>query len=156
SSPCHLVTLSPCLHVIRMDSLAFLERVTKAKPQPIYVIAGDEDFLKRQVLTALKPLLIGDADESFAVSNFAGDKAELSAVRDELATLPFLGPRRWVIVDSADPFVTRYRAQLEKYFTEPTGPGVLLLDVKTWPANTRLAKLLGDAATIVCKAPTTD
>jgi DNA polymerase-3 subunit delta len=139
-----------------MDSLSFLERIGKAKPQPIYVLTGDEDFLKRQVLAALKPLVIGDADESFAVSNFAGDKAELSAVRDELATLPFLGPRRLVIVEAADPFVTRYRQALEKYFREPTGPGVLLLDVKSWPANTRLAKQLSDAATIVCKAPTTD
>jgi DNA polymerase-3 subunit delta len=29
----------------------------------------------------------------------------------------------------------------------------LLLDVKTWPSNTRLAKMVPNAATIVCKAP---
>src|SRR5262249_52237166 len=31
--------------------------------------------------------------------------------------------------------------------------GVLVLDVKSWPANTRLAKLLDNAATLACKAP---
>src|SRR5262249_61119345 len=30
---------------------------------------------------------------------------------------------------------------------------VLVLDVKTWPSNTRLAKMIEDAASIVCKAP---
>src|SRR5262249_27543528 len=31
--------------------------------------------------------------------------------------------------------------------------GVLVLDVETWPATTRLAKQLDKAATITCKAP---
>jgi DNA polymerase-3 subunit delta len=139
-----------------MDSLSFLERASKAKLQPIYAVVGDEDFLKRQVVAALKVLITGDADESFTLSTFTGDKAELAAVRDDLATPPFIGPRRLVIVEGADPFVTRYRPALEKYFAEPTGPGVLLLDVKSWTASTRLAKLLTDTATIVCKAPTAD
>jgi len=72
-------------------------------------------------------------------------------------TLPFLSPRRLVVVESADPFVTRHRADLEKLFArkEHSKTGVLVLEVKTWPSNTRLAKALDDAAAIVCKAPTT-
>ncbi len=137
-----------------MDSLTFLERLGKAKPLPVYAVTGDEDFLKRQVVAALKKLVLGDADESFCLSVYAGDKVDLAAVRDDLATLPFLGPRRLVIIENADPFVTAYRAALEKYVAQPSATGVLVLDVKSWPSNTRLAKLLGDAATITCKAPT--
>ena len=33
-----------------MDSLAFLDKAGKQKVQPVYVLHGDEDFLKRQVL----------------------------------------------------------------------------------------------------------
>jgi DNA polymerase-3 subunit delta len=33
--------------------------------------------------------------------------------------------------------------------------GLLILDVKTWASNTRLAKMIDNAATIVCKAPRT-
>src|SRR5262249_35864101 len=73
-------------------------------------------------------------------------------IKDELATLPFLSSRRLVVIDNADPFVTNYRSQLEKYVTQPAATGVLVLDVKTWPATTRLAKLLADT-TISCKAP---
>jgi len=57
-----------------------------------------------------------------------------------------------VIVENADPFVTLHRARLEKYVAEPASAGVLVLDVKLWPANTRLAKLVDSAATITCKA----
>src|SRR5262249_13837502 len=43
----------------RMDSLAFLDNVTKAKPQPVYAVYGDEAFLKRRVLLALRALVLG-------------------------------------------------------------------------------------------------
>jgi DNA polymerase-3 subunit delta len=76
-----------------------------------------------------------------------------AAVHDELRTAPFLSAGRLVIVDNADPFVTKYRANLEKYVAEPATTGSLVLDVKTWPSNTRLAKLIDESATLVCKAP---
>ncbi len=136
-----------------MDSLTFLQGVAKAKPRPIYVLHGDEHFLKRRVLAALKSLVLGAEDNDFGVSNRDGDKAVWAEIHDELETLPFLSPRRLVMVDRADPFVSRERARLEKYFAEPSKTGVLVLDVQAWPATTKLAKALPDAATIVCKAP---
>jgi len=136
-----------------MDSLTFLELAPQAKPQPVYAVAGDEDFLKRQVFAALKSLVLGGGDEDFGMSSYQGDKAEFSTVRDELETLPFLGGRRLVVVDLADPFVTKYRAQLEKYVAQPATTGTLVLDVKTLPASTRLAKQLGESCIINCKSP---
>jgi DNA polymerase-3 subunit delta len=50
------------------------------------------------------------------------------------------GDRRLVIVDNADKFVTQFRDGLEKYLTHPARKSVLVLDVKTWPKTTRLAK----------------
>ncbi|HKI32939.1 MAG TPA: DNA polymerase III subunit delta [Gemmataceae bacterium] len=135
-----------------MDSLAFLERPRKGKPQPVYVLAGDEDFLKRQVARALRLSILGDGD-GFGYSSHAGDKAVWSAVHDELHTLPFLGGHRLVVVEGADPFVTRNRAALEKYVAEPSSSGVLVLHVNSWPATTKLAKLIDSNGTLVCKAP---
>lgn len=139
-----------------MEAFTFLDSAGKSKPRPVYVLAGDEAFLKRQVRATLDRLLIDDADPAFAVSAVPGDRAEWPAVRTELDTLPFLSPRRVVVIESADPFVTRYRSALEKYVAEPSKVGTLVLDVKTWPSNTKLAKLVPDAATIVCKSPSTE
>jgi DNA polymerase-3 subunit delta len=135
-----------------MDSLAFLERAAKSKPQPVYVLHGDEDFLKRRVRDALRARLLGE-DDAFGATVLPGDKADFASVAGELATLPFLGPRRVVVVEAADPFVTRERAKLEKYVAAPSATGVLVLEVQTWGAGTRLAKLVPDAATVACKAP---
>jgi DNA polymerase-3 subunit delta len=136
-----------------MDSLAFLERAGRIKPGPLYVLHGDDAFLKREVLKALRERALGAENDDTAVSRQTGDKATFAGVWDELETVPFFHPRRLVVVEGADPFVTRFRAVLEKRIRELPATGMLILDVKTWPANTKLAKLVEDAATIVCKAP---
>jgi DNA polymerase III subunit delta len=134
-----------------MDALTFLSRQPKGEAQSIYVLAGDEDFLKRQAGTVLKRWVLGEED-AYGLSEYAGDTADWPAVRDELATLPFLGPRRLVIIENADSFVTRFRSLLEKYAANPFSTGVLVLTVKTFPSTTRLAKLLSET-TITCKSP---
>jgi DNA polymerase-3 subunit delta len=133
--------------------MTFLERAARLPVQPVYVVHGDDDFLKRQVLDALRGTILGE-DGDLGLSTMAGERATFAEVRDELDTLPLLGQRRLVVVEGADPFVTEHRAALEKYVGKPSSRGVLILDVKSWPSNTRLAKLLGNEGTLVCNAPT--
>ena len=135
-----------------MDALPFLA-AANAKRQPIYALVGDEDFLKRLAREKIVAAAVGDADAEFAVAVYAGEKLDFSTVRNDLDTLPFLAPCRVVVVENADPFVTDFRPQLEQYATKPSPVGVLILDVKTFPETTKLAKALPDAAKIVCKAP---
>src|SRR6516162_577980 len=125
-----------------MDSLAFLERADRAKPQAIYILQGDEPFLKRQVLAALQARLLGPDEGGLGLASFPGEKVSFAEVHNELTTLPFLSKRRVVHVESADPFVTRERDKLEKYAAQPSASGVLILDVANWLATTRLAKQL--------------
>jgi DNA polymerase-3 subunit delta len=135
-----------------MDCLSFLQSPPTA-PLPVYVVTGDDGFLKRQALVALRERILGPGEDSFGLASYPGDQAQFAEIRSELETVPFLAERRLVIVEQADPFVTRYRSYLEKYLTRPATEGTLVLEAKTWPANTKLAKALPDAATIVCKAP---
>jgi DNA polymerase-3 subunit delta len=137
-----------------MDSIIFLDRSPKAALLPLYVLYGDEPFLKRQVLNLLRQRVLGPENDDAGMSVHAGDKAVFAAVYDELQTLPFFSARRLVIVENADPFVTRFRATLEKKVKELPETGVLVLDVTKWPSNTRLYKLVGDQANIDCKAQT--
>src|SRR5437867_3741329 len=125
-----------------MDGLAFLERAGRGQPKPVYVLTGDEDFVKRQVLAALRRQVLGEEADGFGLSAYPGDKAVWAVVHDELETLPFGGSRRLVVVENADPFVTRHRTALERYLAKPAATGVLVLDVRSWPSNTRLAKLI--------------
>jgi DNA polymerase-3 subunit delta len=135
-----------------MDALQFLDK-PPAKRQPVYVLLGDEDFLKRRVRDAIIAAALGDADPAFAVSVYPGDKIDFSTARNDLDTLPFLSPCRVVVVENADPFVTDNRPALERYVQQPSPAGVLILDVKAFPETTKLAKAMPDAAKVNCKAP---
>lgn len=137
-----------------MDAMSFLDKASRGKPHPLYAVYGDEDFLKRQVFATLRRRVLGESDNAeFGLSVFNGERLDFSTVANELATLPFLASRRLVLIEQADPFVTRARGDIEAYLSQPSNTGVLVLDVKTWTKTTRLAKLLPDAATIQCKAP---
>ena len=138
-----------------MDSLTFLERAPRGKPQPLYVVFGDEDFLKRQVIRKLRVWALGGEGDDFGCSTYPGDKASFADVFDELQTFPFFGARRLVVVERADPFVTKARSHLEKAVTQLPATGVLVLEVKTWPKTTKLAKLVDQAVTLECKTPAT-
>jgi DNA polymerase-3 subunit delta len=136
-----------------MDCLTFLDRADRLKPKPLYVVPGDEDFLKRQALTAIRRSAFGPDFEEAEYSTYPGDKAVFAAVFDELKTVSFYNPVRLIVLDNADPFVTNYRSLLEKHVKQMPATGVLVLNVKSWPATTKLAKMVDADATIVCKAP---
>lgn len=136
-----------------MDALVYLDAADSAKVQPLYVLHGDEDFLKRQVLKKLRRCVFGSGADEGQTSVIAGDKATFADVFDELDTVGLFSARRLVFVENADPFVSKHRPQLEERIGKLSGSGVLVLDVKTWAANTRLAKMVPASMTIVCKAP---
>jgi DNA polymerase-3 subunit delta len=136
-----------------MDAMQFLSSTTKGKHRPVYALFGDEDFLKRLARERLIKNILDDADPDLAVSNYAGDGLSFSIVKNDLETLPFLTPFRIVVVENADDFVSDNRPALEEYVTKPSSVGVLILEVKTFPETTRLAKALPDAAKISCKTP---
>ena len=98
-----------------MDALAFLkDKKTKAE-FPIYVVAGDDVFLRSQAIQKLKTILVPAKELDNALTTFAGDTANYSEVKNELDTLPFLASKRIVLVENADPFISNYRPQLETF-----------------------------------------
>src|SRR5262245_7991152 len=135
-----------------MEAISFLAAVAKAKRQPIYALSGDEDFLKRLARERIVAAVLGEDDPEFAVSVYPGDKLDFSTVRNELDTLPFLASSRIVVVENADPFVTNNRSALEQYVAKPSSAGVLILELKTFPETTKLAKSLPDSAKVSCKS----
>jgi DNA polymerase-3 subunit delta len=134
-----------------MDALKFAEG--EGRLAPIYAVAGDDRFLRRLARSRIEQLALGGDADDMNRSVYAGEAAEWGAVREDLETRPFTAPRRLVIVEEADAFVTKYRPKLEGYFAKPSPVGVLALEVDSWPSNTKLAKALPADATIVCKAP---
>ncbi len=122
---------------------------------PVCVLCGDEPLLKRLVLQRLLEVIFADEEEAPPYSNLDPDQVDWRDVADELATASLFGPSaRVVVLRSADDFVTKYRSQLETYVEAPSASSTLILDVKSWPGNTRLAKAVAKTGlTVACKVP---
>jgi DNA polymerase-3 subunit delta len=137
-----------------MHALEILLDPAKIPDRPFVVLFGDELFLRAEARQAVLSRALGDEEDSIAVVRFRGDSASLADVLDEVRTVPFLSRRRVAIVEDADPFVTSHRRELEAYAENPAPSGVLLLEVKNWPGNTKLAKLVDKLGlAIECKNP---
>ena len=118
------------------------EFLTKPTEIPsVCVVFGDDDFLRRQVIIAVRNAVLGGEDAEISLTRFEGRGAELPDVLGELETIAMFGSgRRLVMIEQADDFVSRYRAELEAYTPNPLVAGVLLLELKSFPASTRLHK----------------
>jgi DNA polymerase-3 subunit delta len=137
-----------------MRALEWLRDSSAVPLKRVYAVYGDDLYLRRQSLDAIISQANGDDGDAMAVSRFEGKAATLADVLDEIRMLPFFSKRRVVIVDDADPFVTRYRKELEAHIGAPGGTGILVLVLKSWPSNTKLYKLVeGSGLAIDCTSP---
>jgi DNA polymerase III subunit delta len=123
-----------------VKSSDFLSKKRRGSPPPVIVVAGDEEFLQRECSRLIKEWVLGKDDDDFAYASYMGDQATWASIHDELRTPPFLGDRRLVVIEEADSFVTEHRSLLEAYVAKPSPCGILNLLVRSWPANTKLAK----------------
>jgi len=115
----------------------------------IYVFAGKNDSLVNAQCQEFLQQLIEPSQR--ATGLFVADAGEVSVadVLDELRTVPFLTPKRVVVVKNADEFVSQNRPLLEKYFDNPCRTGQLILTVRTWDARTKLAKKLPEVGKLI-------
>jgi len=137
----------PLLH-----ATAFLKSPGDSPTGPVAVLFGSQRHLLRQAFDALRSqVLSGDEENEISLTRFAGKETEWKTVRDELRTVSMWGDVRLVVVEEADTFVTAHRASLEQYVKSPSKKSVLVLSVKSWPKNTRLAKMVAqDGLTVEC------
>lgn len=107
---------------------------------PIYVVSGKDRRRMMDTLDNLIEQTLEGADPQVALSEHEGDQVATADVLDDLRTLPFLSPRRVVVVKDADSFISQSRELLERYLETPSPTGVLIMTASRFPGNTRLAK----------------
>jgi DNA polymerase-3 subunit delta len=125
-----------------MNALEWLRDPNPQVLRPVIVVFGSDAYLIRESVRAVVRAIFPDPDGEDSVTRFSGPTVSLADVLDEVRTMPFFARNRLVIVDEADPFVTKYRKDLEAYVSSPSQSGTLLLEPKSWPGTTNLAKLV--------------
>lgn len=138
-----------------IGALDYLGQSEQHPVRPVCVVFGDESFLKRQVLMRLREEVLGTDDGDFSLTTFDGAKSALKDVLGELSTMAMFGSgKRFVVVEEADDFISRYRQNLEDYVARPASTGVLLLSADSFPGNTRLYKsVVAEGLAVDCSTP---
>lgn len=137
-----------------MNALQWLREPETALLRPVTVVYGNDSYLVRESIQAVIRASFPDPESDASVTRFAGSTASLADVLDEVRTLPFFARNRLVIVDDADPFVTKYRKDLEAFVASPPAPGALLLQCKSWTSTTNLAKAIAKTGLVIdCGSP---
>jgi DNA polymerase III subunit delta len=137
------------------SALDYLANPAKYPAKPVCAAFGNEAFLRRQAILALKAAVLGGDDADFSLTSFEGRDTLFRDVHEVLSTVAmFGGDRRMAVVENADDFVSQYRPQLEDYVAKPSRTGVLVLDLDSLPSNTRLYKAIAAAGLLIdCAAP---
>lgn len=139
----------------KISAIQFLTAPDKHPTGAVCAVVGDDAFLRHEVRLALGRLLDDQSQEGLGLKTCEGKSVELRDVLDSLCERSLFGSdQRVVVVEEADPFVKQYRNKLEDYVEKPARDAVLILEVKTWPGNTRLAKAVAKIGlTISCQVP---
>lgn len=137
-----------------VSALKLLMSPADFRPQGAVVLTGGDPFLKHEARKALIDTFLGP-DCDFGADILEGKTVELRDVLDSLRERSlFGGEGRLVVIEEADSFVKNFREQLEDIVEKCTSGSVLLLEVNTWPGNTRLAKAIAlKGLTISCSVP---
>ncbi len=142
-----MATKTHCFDILLGDKLP------AALPE-VVVAFGDDGFLRKETVT--KALTLAGFDHE-ASRGFDGDECQWIDVHDELATLSLFEPeaRRIAIVTNADRLIKDSRPQLEKWFAGPAAGSLLVLQIASFPSNTKLFKLAEKhGLCIACSLPT--
>jgi DNA polymerase III subunit delta len=118
-----------------------------------FAIFGNDWFLRHRAIDKVVEHTGVDQD---AVRARNGDETGWREVHDDLASRSLFDDtgNRLTILNSADGFVTKHRTQLERWAETTGDDATLVLEVDSFPANTKLYKLILEHGTIIrCSPP---
>lgn len=109
---------------------------------PVYVLSGDEDFIKDDLLRQIIAQAVDDATRDFNLDVRRGPELDAADLSSTLGQLPMMADRRVVVIREAHALKKAPMAVLEKYLAKPSHDLVLLLVLpaeetlpKQWPAS---------------------
>ena len=138
-----------------VSALQFLTAPGEHRLGPVCAVVGDDAFLRHEVRLHLAQVLDSGDEQGFALETCDGCSAQWRDVVDALSERCLFGAQcRTVVVEDADVLVKNCREKIEVYVECPVRDALLVLEVSTWPANTRLAKAVAkNGLTIRCQVP---
>ena len=114
------------------------EEIKSGQLRQVYLLYGEEDYLRRQYRDKLKTALSGEED-SMNCHCFEGKDISVGELIDLAETMPFFAPRRVIIIENSGLF-KHGGEQLAEYLKEPAETAFFVLAEKEVDKRSKLFK----------------
>jgi DNA polymerase-3 subunit delta len=81
---------------------AAIKEASQGKLRPIYVVIGEEQVLRDEVVAAIRAAALGSGIAAFNEDKFTAGEVDVEKVIGAARTAPMMAPRRYVLVRSID------------------------------------------------------
>lgn len=126
---------------------------------PVYLISGDEEYLRRKAVEAIIEAVVDDEQPEVALERFDGASTSLPEIVEAARSLPLFlqvadGPVRVVHVRSFDPGTKEDAEPLAAYLEDPVEATCLVFETRSLDARRAASKLLtAQAVVVACEPP---
>ncbi len=124
-----------------------LEDLKTQNFKSLYLLCGEEAYLRNQYKTRLKQAFISD-DDTMNFSAFEGKSCEISEIIGISDTLPFFSDNRLIVIENSGFFKNKCDELVDYLKTVPSSSHLLFVETEIDKRN-RLYKLIKDSGRIV-------
>jgi DNA polymerase-3 subunit delta len=129
--------------------------LSKHAPAPLYLVMGEEDFLRDQAVAVLKAALLGEGGD-FNYDLFYGDEATGADIRSCASEVPAFAARRLVVVKAAEKLPAKETEVLIDYLTRPVETTTLVFVSAKLDGRVKFAQVLARQAVLIDCSPLKD
>ena len=140
-----------------IKSLELESRTVKCPLAPLYVVIGEEDYLRDQALATLKRAVFGEAEDAgFNCDVFHGDEDTADRVLSCAMEIPVFAPRRLVVLKQADKWPAKETEKCLSYLSAPHESTTLVLAAAKLDRRLKWTQVLMQHAVVVDCDPLPD
>jgi DNA polymerase-3 subunit delta len=139
---------------VAIQHYEFLRTAATGKQQPVYLILGDESFLKERIIAALVKRFLTAEGREFDFVTIYGDETSGSEIVENADSMPFISDYRIVIVRDFEMLKQSDQDALLPYLSSPSETTILIIASEKMDARTKLYKAFLEAGPVIqCKSP---
>lgn len=121
-------------------------------PAPLYLVVGEEDFLRDHALAVLKTVVLGD-EGGFNYDLFYGDEAGGADIRNCASEPPVFAERRLVVVKAAEKLPAKETETLIDYVNRPAETTTLVFMSQKLDGRLKFSQALARKAILIDCSP---
>ncbi|MGI5976499.1 MAG: DNA polymerase III subunit delta [Candidatus Limivicinus sp.] len=87
---------------VKLNYSAEIKKLREEGPKNLYILCGQEDYLREQFLAALKEECIPEGEDSFSYKRINGPALDLSDFEESLNSIPFMTERSFIELRDID------------------------------------------------------